>query len=107
AFHSDGTANLSDILRAIYYAGQNGVNVINMSFDMTSASTELQAALDYVNSTLRVICAASAGNDGKQETVYPAALQSDVMGVASVGSTPSTEDTRSSFSNYGNGIVWV
>src|SRR5207302_1441340 len=32
AFHSDGTASLSDILRAIYYAVQNGANVINMSF---------------------------------------------------------------------------
>jgi subtilisin family serine protease len=106
AFHSDGTANLSDILRAIYYAGQNGANVINMSFDTTTASTELQKALDYVNQQ-GLTCAASAGNDGTQETVYPAALQNDVMGVASVGSTPSTEDTRSSFSNYGTGIVWV
>src|SRR5216684_3767204 len=52
AFHSDGTASLSDILRAI---------------------------------------------------VYPAALQSDVMGVAST----TNQDTRSSFSNYGNAIVWV
>jgi len=106
AFSSSGTANLSDILRAIYYAGQNGANVINMSFDTTTASTELQKALDYVNQQ-GLICAASAGNDGTQETVYPAALQSDVMGVASVGSTPATDDTRSSFSNYGTGIVWV
>ena len=106
AFSSSGTANLSDILRAIYYAGQNGANVINMSFDTTTASAELQKALDYVNQ-LGVISAASAGNDGTQETVYPAALQTDVMGVASVGSTPATEDTRSSFSNFGTGIVWV
>ena len=106
AFHSDGTANLSDILRAIYYAGQNGANVINMSFDTTTPSAELQKALDYVNQ-LGVISAASAGNDGTQETVYPAALQTDVMGVASVGSTPATEDTRSNFSNFGTGIVWV
>src|SRR6267142_1368634 len=33
AFHSNGTGNLSDILRAIYYAVQNNANVINMSFD--------------------------------------------------------------------------
>src|SRR5437773_10858972 len=33
AFHSDGTGNLSDILRAIYYAVQNNASVINMSFD--------------------------------------------------------------------------
>src|SRR5438105_13617117 len=38
---------------------------------------------------------------------FPAALQSVVMGVASVGSTTATESTRSSFSNFGNAIVWV
>ena len=102
AFHADGTAALSDILRAIYYGVQNGANAINMSFDIKTSSTELQKALDYANQQ-GVMCAASAGNDGMQEIVYPAALQSDVMGVAST----SDQDTRSSFSNYGNAIVWV
>src|SRR6266568_2304754 len=102
AFHSDGTASLSDILRAIYYGVQNGANVINMSFDTTTNSLELQKALDYAEQQ-GVICAASAGNDGVQETVYPAAFQNDVMGVAST----SDQDTRSSFSNFGNAIVWV
>src|SRR6266446_9602671 len=102
AFRSDGTASLSDILHAIYYGVQNGANVINMSFDTKTSSAELQKALDYANQQ-GVICAASAGNDGMQEIVYPAAFQSDVMGVAST----TDQDTRSSFSNYGNAIVWV
>src|SRR5216684_4014650 len=104
AFHSDGTASLSDILRAIYYGVQNGANVINMSFATRTSSVELQKALDYANQS-GVICAASAGNDGQGPPllVYPAALQNDVMGVAST----SDQDTRSSFSNYGNAIVWV
>jgi hypothetical protein len=106
AFKSDGTANLSDIVRAIYYAVQNSANVINMSFDTTTASTELKNALDYANQ-LGVISVASAGNDGIEETVYPAALQNDVMGVASVGSTTATDSTRSTFSNFGSAIVWV
>lgn len=107
AFKSDGTGNLSDILRAIYYAVQQGqANVINMSFDTKTSSTELKNALDYANQ-LGLTCVASAGNDGAQETVYPAALQADVMGVASVGSTTATDGARSSFSNYGNSIVWV
>jgi Subtilase family len=106
AFKSDGTANLSDILRAIYYAAQNNANVINMSFDTLTASTELQDALNYANQ-LGLIEVASAGNDGVQEIVYPASLQSDVMGVASVGSTSLTDNTRSSFSNFGDAIVWV
>jgi len=104
AFHSDGTGNLSDILRAIYYAVQNNASVINMSFDMRTSSPELKNALDYANQ-LNVICAASAGNDGQGPPllVYPAALQNDVMGVAST----SDSDVRSSFSNYGDAIVWV
>jgi hypothetical protein len=104
AFHSNGTGNLSDILRAIYYAVQNNANAINMSFDFKTASTELQNALGYANQ-LNVICAGSAGNDrqGPPNLVYPAALQTVVMGVASTSDT----DARSSFSNYGNAIVWV
>lgn len=102
AFSSAGTGYLSDILRAIYYANQNGANVINMSFDLMTNSTELSSALDQANKS-GVICAASAGNDGKEEIVYPAALRTDVMGVAST----SDLDTRSSFSNYGNQVVWV
>src|SRR5437660_2806454 len=110
AFHSDGTASLSDILRAIYYGVQNSANVINMSFDMKTSSAELKKALDYANQQ-GVICAASSGNDGQTSPpppappflVYPAALQNDVMGVAST----TNQDARSQFSNYGNAIVWV
>jgi len=102
AFNSNGTAYLSDILRAVYYGVQNGANVINMSFDFTSNSSELTKALNYARRN-NVICVASAGNDGAQEVVYPAAIQNNVMGV---GST-SDMDTRSSFSNYGSAVVWV
>lgn len=101
AFHADGTGDLSDILRAIYYGVQNHVNVINMSFDLTSSSTELTNAINYA-SNRNVICVASAGNDGLEEIVYPAALK-NVIGVASTNDF----DQRSSFSNYGNQIVWV
>jgi hypothetical protein len=100
AFHSDGTASLSDILRAIYYGVQSSANMINMSFDTKTNSLELQK--DHA-SQQGIICVASAGNDGVLETVYPAAFQNDVMGVAST----TNQDTRSSFSNFGNGIVWV
>jgi Subtilase family len=115
AFSSDGTGNLSDILRAIYYAVSNGANVINMSFDFGASSLELEKALDYA-SQHALICVASAGNDGQKADpstgagmVYPAALQNVVMGVASTTTIPpdTNQDTRSTFSNYGDAIVWV
>jgi subtilisin family serine protease len=101
AFSANGNGSLSNILAAIYYAVQNHANVINMSFDLTTSSTELGNAIQYANSH-NVILAASSGNDGKQEMVYPAGLQ-NVMGVASTNN----QDQRSTFSNYGNQIVWV
>src|SRR6266481_57345 len=102
AFHSDGTGFLSDILSAIYYAAQNKAAVINMSFDTKSNSLELSNALGYANQR-NLVCAASAGNDGQNEIVYPAALQNYVMGVASTNDL----DQRSLFSNFGDPIVWV
>jgi subtilisin family serine protease len=101
AFHADGTGNLSDVLRAIYYATHNQAKVLNMSFDFSSYSRELDNALSYASRN-GVISVASVGNDGQQVTVYPAGL-STVIGVAST----SNNDTLSSFSNYGQPPVWV
>ena len=100
AFRSDGTGYLSDILRAFYYAVKNQANIINMSFDFTTASAEMGTAVNYANQH-DVICASSVGNDGQQATTYPASLNG-VMGIAST----SDLDTRSTFSNYGP-EVWV
>ena len=102
AFSGNGTGTLSNILRAIYYGVQNYTNVINMSFELGSSSAELTKAVDYATAN-GVICAASAGNDGLQEVVYPAGLQKNVMGVASTNYF----EQRSSFSNYGDQVVWV
>jgi subtilisin family serine protease len=101
AFGADGTGYLSDILRAIYFAGANNANVVNMSFDLTTFS---QALANAVNSAEQsgIVFAASSGNDGRMEMVYPAGL-SNVIGVASTN----PQDQRSVFSNYGDQIVWV
>src|SRR5467141_1825585 len=101
AFKADGTGYLSDVLRAIYFAVQNGARVINMSFSFSTYSAEVSNALKYANRH-RLICVSSAGNDGKEEIVYPAAL-SGVMGIAST----TNNDTLSTFSNYGEELVWV
>jgi thermitase len=102
AFASNGTGTLSNVLAAIYYSVANKASVINMSFDFTSSSTELKTAVAYAVSR-NVICVASAGNAGVDELVYPAAYQQYVIGV---GST-SDNNTRSTFSNYGDQVVWI
>src|SRR5882762_7700727 len=101
AFNADGTGYLSDILGAIYYAVQNGANVINMSFSFSTYSVEFAKALKYATRH-RTVCVASAGNNGKDEIIYPAAL-ANVMGIAST----TDKDARSSFSNFGEDLVWV
>jgi subtilisin family serine protease len=100
AFRPDGSGHLSNIIRAIYYAGQHGSKVISMSFDFTSSSTELTNAIKYVNAK-GIICVAAAGNDGVNEVVYPAGI-AGVIGVAST----TDYDTRSTFSSYGSD-VWI
>jgi subtilisin family serine protease len=100
AFSPNGTGYLSNIIRATYYAVQNGGKVISMSFDYTSPSQEMANAIQYANYN-GIICVASAGNNGANQVVYPAGIPG-VMGVAST----SDYNTRSSFSNYG-ADVWV
>lgn len=97
AFHADGTGNLSNIVSAIYFATNNGARVINMSFSTSADSPSLRAALRYAARN-DVICVASAGNQGSEVTVYPAAYSS----VIGVGSTDEA-NLRSMFSNYGPG----
>jgi hypothetical protein len=101
AFQANGSGYTSDILRAIYYAGRNGAGVINMSFSMSQASSELRQALNYATSS-GIVCVASAGNDGAATMVYPAGF-SNVIGVAST----TNDDVRSTFSNYGASLVWL
>ena len=95
AFRADGSASLSDIVRAIRYAADHGANVISMSFSFSAPSAELQAAILYA-ANRGVLCVASAGNNGKETAAYPASFKQ----VVGVGST-NYSDRRSSFSNWG------
>jgi subtilisin family serine protease len=99
AFRADGSSNLSDIIRAIYYGADHGANVISMSFSMGQSSPGLQAAVQYALSRNAVMIA-SSGNDGLKTLVYPASYG----GVLGIGSSTSA-DLRSAFSNFGSGVV--
>jgi subtilisin family serine protease len=90
------------VIRAIYKAVQQNAKVINMSFSFDGSSPELSRAITHANKR-NVIAIASAGNDGRRISKYPASYADRVMGVAST----TNSDTRSSFSNYGTPLVWV
>jgi len=102
AFTSDGTGYLSNIVAALYYAVQHQANVVNMSFDVSTPSAALSQAVSYANQN-NVVLVAAAGNENTNAPVYPAALNGNVMGIAST----TNWDARSSFSNYGNTDVWI
>jgi len=101
AFAGDGSSDLFNIVRAVYYAADHGANVINMSFEMMQSSSTLQSAIQYALGKNVVIVAAS-GNDGQQITVYPAAYNS----VVGVGSTDNS-DVKSTFTNFGTNSVFA
>jgi subtilisin family serine protease len=102
AFTASGTGRIYDVVSAIFYAVNNGANVINMSFDYgQTQSPLLKVAIWYANIN-GVVCVASAGNADSMTAVYPAAY-SLAVGVASTSTDP-VPDLQSSFTNYGS---WV
>jgi subtilisin family serine protease len=101
AFAGDGSSDLFNIVRAIYYAADHGANVISMSFEISQSSPALQSAIQYAVGKNIVVVAAS-GNDGEQILVFPAAYNT----VIGVGST-NNSDAKSSFTNFGTNAVFV
>lgn len=98
-----GYLELADIAEAIYYAADNGANVINMSFGCPYDSSYLREAIDYAH-LKGLVLVASAGNVDSYDAgkpFYPAAY-APVIAVSSVDN----EDKISiwglfAFSNFG------
>ncbi len=95
AFDAHGTGNSYDIISAIYYAVNNGADVINMSFSMEEYSLELGLALEYAREN-GVIPVAATGNNGLHTYAFPASFTAAV-GVASTN----WADYLTDFTNYG------
>ncbi|MBQ8696288.1 MAG: S8 family serine peptidase, partial [Clostridia bacterium] len=100
---ASGFLNQSDIAEAVYYAYENGAEVINMSFGGSACSIAVQDAL--ATAYTRCVLVASAGNDEENNEPtpvdpiyipnYPAAL-TYVLGVMSVDEN----GVESNFTNY-------
>ena len=98
AFDDNGQSDLFTLAKAIRYAVKNGAQVINMSFGTYYPSKALQSAIRYAQQN-NVLLAASAGNDGTSNPVYPAAYS----GVTTTAATDLL-DHKGAFSNYGSYI---
>ena len=93
-----GDGSTSDAVLAVYYAVENGADIISNSWSTPNESLLLKDAVDYAHSQ-GVIIVASAGNDDSDLPQYPACYR-NVISVAATNS----DDQRWPYSNYGDGV---
>ncbi|ARF14955.1 S8 family peptidase [Sporosarcina ureae] len=101
--HLNGLSKVSDSIKAIDYAIQKQVDVINMSYGSSmSSQMEEKAIQRAVESGITVV--SSAGNDATKgnSIMFPASYPS----VISVGATE-RDNQRASFSNYNSHVSLV
>jgi subtilisin len=94
-----------DIAEAIYYAADNGANIISMSLGGDSPDLLIEAAIDYAVDK-GVLVVASAGNDGPEEGSidYPAA-NPKVIAVGASGMFGAVPDWSSRGVNDGDYVI--
>jgi subtilisin len=68
---ANGSGSYSNIAKGIYYAVDNGANVINLSLGGNSSNDTLKSAIEYASSK-NVIVVMAAGNNGDSIPSYPA-----------------------------------
>lgn len=96
AIDDDGYGNTLSVARAIRYAADRNVDVINLSLGGSQEDSYLREAIQYALDKGTVVVAAS-GNDGCDCISYPARYPE----VIAVGAESSAGGTAS-FSSYGN-----
>ncbi|WP_287125809.1 Ig-like domain-containing protein, partial [Desulfobacter sp.] len=95
---ANDSATYYDVARAINYAADQGVRIMNISIGGSSYSSTLQNAVNYAWNKGALILAC-AHNYSTDTPYYPAACAN----VVAVSATTSSDDFAS-FSNYGNWI---
>lgn len=102
----DGFGQYSWWTEAIYYAVDNGANVLNMSVGGNSFSQTLKDAVDYAHAN-NVSVVVSSGNQNVNGVQYPSRYENAI----SVGSTDANDQRSSPFfwdtdsgSNYGTNL---
>lgn len=93
---SSGGGTWDQVANGVYYAADNGADIINMSLGGTGTSSTLEDACNYAwNNGVLVVCA--AGNNGSSTPFYPAAYE-----VCIAVSATNYIDEKANYSNYGS-----
>ena len=107
---TDGFGNVADIGAAIISAAAAGADIINLSAATPAVADEIPSALLSAVQTVQdqypdVLIVASAGNNGSDVPMYPAAIPG-VIGVAALKAAPSVTSplTPVDWSSFGD---WV
>ncbi|MBU7585207.1 MAG: S8 family serine peptidase [Nostoc sp. TH1S01] len=93
--NDSGSGSYNAIANGIYYAVNNGANVINLSLGGNFSNRTLQNAVEYANSK-GVVVVMAAGNDGGSQPNYPARYANNT-GIA-VGAV----DRNNNLANFSN-----
>ncbi len=94
---SDGVVTLFSLVQGIYYAIDQGAQVLQVSITIEADALLLADAVAEAQAAGRLLVAA-AGNESSSNPFFPAAAQG--LGVVGVAATD-TQDVRADFSNYG------
>ncbi len=101
---TDGLIPLDALVNGVYYAVDNGANIINMSLGGPTYSEALRGAIEYAQSQ-GVMVVASAGNYGVDNDLEPTYLAGyDLPNILSVGAEDQSGQLPY-FSNYGDESV--
>lgn len=94
--NQEGKAAVADVVDGIYYAIEQGADIINMSYGTYEfSSSEDDALWEAYNAG--IVLVAAAGNDNTSDLSYPAAY-TPVISVSAINQV----NERTTFSNYGS-----
>lgn len=93
---SDATGALIAAYTGITWAADNGCNIINCSWGGPGGGTYGQTIVDYAAINMNRLVLAAAGNDGKDQDLWPSAYNN----VYRVAGTTNT-DAKAGFTDYG------
>ena len=100
AFGGNGSGEDDDIARAIIYAADNGVDILNMSFGDIYPSLMIHEAIKYAH-TRGVIMIGSAGNGKGDNLHYPSGFSEVISVSASAADLENKREFLFPLSSYG------